>query len=167
MQSTDPLRAELFVRADTFGTHDLQTDIRRRLARLDDENALDGVAVSTWQSRVRLDAPDSADEARAIEQFDSFGQWAERAGVSLEPFFETWTRYSAVLDEGYEELVTPVVCLALFDGSDVVEVAPHRTDEGTYTVRDCLATLESRATDDGAIDSGDEETDETVELTVG
>jgi hypothetical protein len=143
MPTTDPTHAELYVRADTFGTHDLQTDVRRRLARLDDDGALDDVDVSTWGSRVRLDTPATGDEARAIERFRSFVHWAERAGVSLEPFFETWTRRSEVLDEEYEELVTPVMCVALYDEDEVIDVAPHRVGDETRTVSDCLDDLEA------------------------
>jgi hypothetical protein len=148
MTPTDTPRVELFVRADTFGTQDLQADVRRRLANLDEDDCIEGVDLSTWQSRVRLDSPDTEDEARAIERYRSFERWAAREGVSLEPFFETWERHSSIVDVDYEELVTPVVCLAVFDGSDVVEVAPRRDGDRTYTVDDSLAALESTVRDD-------------------
>jgi hypothetical protein len=149
----DSTRVELFVRPDTFGTQDQQADIRRRLATLDETDVIEDVDLSTWQSRVRLDSPDTEDEARAIERYRSFERWADRENVSLNPFFETWERHSEILEIDYEELVTPVMCVAVFDGSDVVEVAPRREGGETVTVRECVESLEAAAADERSDDA--------------
>ena len=62
------------------------------------------------------------------------------------------------------------MCVALYDGSDVLEVAPHRDGDRVHTVEDCLAELEAVTDSDESTRSergdGSDESSEFVELTI-
>ncbi|WP_226021329.1 HTH domain-containing protein [Halomicrobium salinisoli] len=143
----DAVRAELYVREDLPKP---VRDCRRRtiahLERLVAAGALDGFEVTSWAKRVPLEGASTPRPER--DCFNAFSAWAREAGVRLAPFFDTRLCYSMETGEKRTELVTPAVCLAVYDGEDLRRVAPYATEEGTTTVTECLDELARERLDD-------------------
>ncbi|WP_225334213.1 HTH domain-containing protein [Halomicrobium urmianum] len=143
----DAVRAELYVREDL--PKPVQNCRRRcvaHLERLVAAGALDGFDVTSWAKRVPLGDGDAPSTER--DCFNEFSAWAREAGVRLAPFFDTRLCYSMETGQKRRELVTPAVCLALYDGDGLRQVAPYATDEGTTTVSECLDDLASELLDE-------------------
>lgn len=101
---------------------------------------IDGYKLQGWPPEVAV-APGGPERA-LIRGYDSYREWADRAGVRLEPAFTTRTRSSIVTGDEIEVLVLPALCLALYDDAGaLVGVYPHTDAEGTYTVADALTRL--------------------------
>jgi len=74
----------------------------------------------------------------------TFEARADRAGVSLSPFFDRRERYT--LDDpsaAARECLLPVVALTVHDGGEVVAAYPHTADGDHREVDDALAVLAS------------------------
>lgn len=140
-ESHSRLRVELFVRSSTVpSTRDRQAAVKTTL-----ESILgDAVAVTNWPKRVPLDAdvdetvPDVVPELRA---------WATEADVDLSPAFDTRQCYSWVTGEAYESLVLPVMLLAIYEESDLVDVYPRMTAQGVESVSDGIDRLRTEGSD--------------------
>lgn len=101
---------------------------------------IEGFKLHRWPREVVVSG-DGAERAM-IRGYGSYREWADRAGVSLEPAFTTRTRTSIVTDDEIEVLVLPSTCLALYDDEGyLVGVYPHADAEGIYTVADALARV--------------------------
>jgi hypothetical protein len=87
---------------------------------------------------VRLDK--ETPHREAIERFEEFERWADRQGASVRPPFEVRSGKS-LTGEYRERLVTPLICLALYDQGHLLGVYPHSADEETYNVEDAIATV--------------------------
>lgn len=105
--------------------------------------SLDAFDVVHWAKRV----PADAEGARELALVSEFREWAEEEGVSLAPCFETRECYGVRSGDVRTELVLPVLCLAVYENGDLVEVAPRETPAGVITVADCIANLQGA--DDG------------------
>ena len=102
------------------------------------EGVLDGLVLRSWPEAVRLDA--DTPHREVVERFEEFERWADRQGVSVRPPFEVRTGVS-LTGERRERLVTPLVCLALYDEGRLLGVYPHSADGETYTIEDAIATV--------------------------
>ena len=116
---------------------------RQTLERLEsciEAGAISDLSVHVWPRTVchSLDIPGSP-----IERVEAFEDWAHTNGRSLEPAFETYTTTSTVLDQEREVCRLPVLCVACYVDEELVHVAPCSTDEGTITVEQTLAALET------------------------
>lgn len=99
-----------------------------------------GFKVQSWPEEVAL-SPDRPERAM-IRGYESYRDWADQAGVIIEPPFATRTRRSIVTGAEIDVLVLPSVCLALYDDAGgLVGVYPHSDDEGTYTVEEAISRL--------------------------
>ena len=136
---SDSPRATLYVRGDMFGANDQQHAVARQLDALASAGHIDDYDVSVWSDRVRLD--DDRPQP-AADRYRSFVQWADTAGVDIDPFFSVRERDSFV-DGTVRELVLPVMCLAVRTDDGLETVAPHRRGAETTSVMDCLDELES------------------------
>lgn len=135
-----PLRVELYLRTDTFGTYDAQEEILERIATLEAEGKLADTTVEDDWDRLRTPEADTSDDA--IQTYEEFQAWAETNGYSLEPAFEYRDR-SFVGSERAQEVVTfPIVSLAVYDDRDLTGVFPVTDGGVAYTVQDCLAAFE-------------------------
>lgn len=120
---------------------DAHVETLRRCAA---EGAIDELVLRSWPDQVRR-SPESP-EQDAIERFEAFSAWADRASVDVQPPFETRTRTSMVSGAETDLLVLPLCCLALYDeAGGLVGVYPHSADGETRTVEDAIASLQSGA----------------------
>lgn len=104
------------------------------------EGLIDGFKVQSWPEEVAF-SPERPERAM-IRGVESYREWADRAGVDIEPPFATRTRKSIVTGAEIDILVLPSICLALYDDEgQLVGVYPHSDDEGTYTVEDAISRL--------------------------
>lgn len=114
------------------------------LRRCAAEGAIDDLVLRSWPDQVRR-SPESP-EQDVLERFEAFSSWADRAGVDVQPPFETRTRTSMVSGAETDLLVLPLCCLALYDeAGGLVGVYPHSADGETCTVEDAIASLRSGA----------------------
>lgn len=109
----------------------------RRLERVESGGGIDGFEVHVWEKEVSLSYGDEATTA-----FEEFERWAERNGKSIRPPFDVRDRGSYLTDSEDRVLVTPVVCLAVYEGDEITGVYPCSDDE-TRTVDDFVSDLES------------------------
>lgn len=103
------------------------------------EGAIEGLLLRSWPEKVGLG--DESPHTEVRERFEEFEQWADGQGVSVRPPFEIRGRTSSVTGEFSERLVTPLITVALYDGSRLAGVYPHTADGETYTVEDAIATM--------------------------
>lgn len=59
--------------------------------------------------------------------------------------FRRLSRRSAITGDASTVLLLPVRCLLLYEGSDLIDVAPHSGPDGPWTVEDTLATVAASA----------------------
>jgi len=134
------LRAELYLRGDTYGTFDAQQQVLNRVKRLEANGVFsESMVAGEWQ-RIRTMAEDKRSEA--IQTYEEFQDWADRNGHSLTPAFERRTRSYVGMDRVDDVVVFPVVSLAIYDGDDLEGVFPCSDEERTYTVGDALEAFE-------------------------
>jgi len=134
------LRAELYLRGDTYGTFDAQQQVLNRVKRLEANGVFsDSMLAGEWQ-RIRTLAEDK--RSAALDTYSEFADWAEQNGHSLSPAFEQRTRSYVGLDQVDEVVVFPVVSLAVYDEDDLQAVFPCSDAERTYTVGDALEAFE-------------------------
>lgn len=109
------------------------------LRACESEDAVDDVVLRSWPDRVSLS--ESGPHREVVDVFERFERWAERRGVSVRPPFEVRTVTSQVTDESKEVLVTPLICVAVYEDERLAGVFPHSEGEDTYTVNDAIAKL--------------------------
>lgn len=142
-------RAELFVRSDLPAPANLcRRSIVSRLDALVASGVLDACSVSSWDKRVPLDA--AGDGRTELDLYRRFDRWAADVGARLDPFFDTRECYSWTTGERRTELVLPAACLALYDGDDLLAVAPHADASGDVTVADALDRLTDGEADEAS-----------------
>lgn len=109
------------------------------LRTCESEGLIDDLVLRSWPEQVTTS---DGEEQEVLDRFESFSQWADRAGVDIQPPFETRTRKSMVTGAETDLLVLPLICLALYDDAGgIVGVYPHSADGETYTVEDAIAKL--------------------------
>ncbi len=103
------------------------------------EGRIDSLLLRSWPGDVAL--VDDTPHPEVLEQYDRFERWADRAGVTISPAFQTRETTSLATDRTVERLVTPSICLACHDGDRLVGVFPHTDGETTHTVPEAIAAL--------------------------
>ena len=147
--NSDPPRVELRVRdLSPESAHDRPATVYEELAKLLQDGRISDVSVVVWGKQVRAEidtnsATDDPITRAARSTYEEFREWAERSGHDLEPGFSTHTVGSLVDDEEETVIRFPVVCLAVYDGDELLAVAPCSTEEEVRTVDDCLEALQS------------------------
>lgn len=154
MSTTDWAEA---TRADLFVRSDLPTPARRcrqattsRLEALVAKSVFEAVSVTSWAKRVPLESGANLGTFER-DTFDEFSEWARREGVRLAPFFDTRECHSSTTGERQTQLVLPALCLALYDGEELVGVVPHADEDGTVSIGDCLEYFEKGTGDDRSV----------------
>lgn len=138
--ATSPLRAELYLRGDTYGIFDVQRKVSNRVKRLE-ANGMFGrsIVAGNWQ-HIRARTEDT--RSGALETYEEFQTWAKHNGYSLEPAFERRTRTHMGTDRTDEVVEFPAIALAIYDEQDLKAVFPCTNGEHTYTVGDALDAFE-------------------------
>ncbi|WP_254538883.1 HTH domain-containing protein [Halomarina litorea] len=137
-------RIELFTRASTTETRRQQSAVVERLRLLEDEGVIDGFVHRVWNAEL---CPRSAADRTpwcdvAMRKYAEFAAWCERRERTLRPFFDERSVHSTITGERAEVVVFPVTCVAVYDGDELLDVAPSRNAKRVYTVEACLAALE-------------------------
>ena len=113
-----------------------QTSVLGRADSLRQQGLVDDVTVTYWH---RLSTGVNPREAADIERLE---QWASDHGCSLAPAIDRHDRHSAFTGE--DSVVSlPLVCLACWEGDELVGVYPHRGPCGHCTVADGLDRIEA------------------------
>jgi hypothetical protein len=146
MDQSPRLTADLYVRADA-PISEQRSELLDTLDRLQRERRLAEFAVHPWPNAVSLDLVEAAAEDSIAGVVRSFERWAGDRGVSIRPPFAVRRSHSEITGETDELLVLPVVCLAAYDGEELVGVYPCCTGGSTVTVADALATIEAGGAD--------------------
>lgn len=136
----DGLDVELYCRASTTTA----SAVERYTSRIEDlreDGVVADASVTTWPSRIDLATGDD-DLVAAYERFE---EWAEDNGLTLRPAFDRKEFASEFTGERRRVLVTPVACLAAYDGDDLAAVYPHTGVDRTRTVEDALEALAAAA----------------------
>jgi len=133
---TESLTVDVYLRAHTpiIGPreHAIET-----VEELVERGIVADYEVHTWPSAVDLTVP-----SEVTGQYREFAEWAERAGVTLEPAFSHRVEDNAITGEHNEMLVTPLVCTVVRRGGDIVAVLPCCRGESDHvTVLSYLSSL--------------------------
>ena len=135
-------RVELRVRERTPAcVTDVIEDVTARLRRLEGD-AVSDVHLKSWGPR-RLDTPEEA----VTSTLETYRQWANQRGYSLDPAFRRRETGSLIGQESHARLVVPVLSLAVYEDGELACVTPCTDGTTTYTVETCLEALEAGVTD--------------------
>jgi len=138
-------RVELFVRNDLpTPSRERRTAVEDRLAQLQCDGVIDGYETTVWDKRVPVDGASGTLER---SRYNEFAAWAADAGVCLAPFFDTRECYSWTTCEKQTELVLPALCLAVYEGDELTQVAPYARGGTPISIEDCLDDLEAGRTE--------------------
>ena len=153
VETTTNGESELKVRlfAESFapdGAEGVPASVYDRLQRLKERGTIADCEVEVWGRKVcrqiQGDSPTIC--APVLDTVDEFREWAARTGNSLDHCFHEYEVHSELTDEDRTEVRLPMVCLAVYYGSELVAVFPHASGEGERSVADGLETLESTET---------------------
>ena len=113
-----------------------QIGVLGRASALRNAGLVDEITVTFWHRlSTGIDLAESAD-------IEAMERWAAENGCTLAPTFDRRDRHSAYT--GTDSVVTlPVVCLACWDGDELLGVYPHAGPCGHYTVADGLDRIEA------------------------
>lgn len=137
---TEPLRCEVYLRNDTYGTYEAQQSVIRRVESLADRGVFDEAGVESEWASVHIKQGEDKDDALAtVEEFED---WADENGFSLAPAFQRRERYVTGTTARREAVVFPVVALAVYEGTELRAVLPSSDEFGHYTVHEALEGFE-------------------------
>lgn len=143
-ERTDGRHATLFTRKNLPRPATRRREaVAAELAAVADGGSLDAFDVVYWDKRVPVEG-ESTRERYLVEVFE---RWAEEAGACLAPCFDTRRCYDDGSGRVRDELVMPVLCLAVYEGDRLVEVAPRGHGGEVVTVADCLERLAAEESD--------------------
>lgn len=133
------IRAELYVRTDSSALLGAK-EMLRRAERLDANGVFsESTVAGHWQ---RHQAPKEDWSSEAMDTYETFSDWADRNGFSLEPGFQTRTRSFIGMDDTEDVVVFPMVSLALYEDDELAAVFPCSDEDGTYTVETAIEAFE-------------------------
>ncbi len=110
------------------------------LTQCESDGIIDALVLRSWPDAVDLS---SEQHHRAVvERFEEFDAWASTHGVSIQPPFEIREHTSMVTSKTKEQLITPLICLGVYDAAGrLTGVYPHSADGETYTVEEAIAAI--------------------------
>ena len=133
-------RVELYLRESApHAARQSQLTVLGRLRALAEAAVVDEVTVTTWAHRVDSTEPVPSPASTTHEAFE---EWASQGGVSLGPAFDSHDCHSAFTGSHYRTTVYPVMCVAVYEDDDLVEVYPHSRNGRSVSVLDGLAMFE-------------------------
>lgn len=101
--------------------------------------AIDDLLLRSWPDEVTLD--EDTPHREVVDDFERFERWADREGVRIRPPFQVRTSAPPLSSEPRDVLMTPLLCVALFEADELIGVYPHSWPQETYTVEEAVATL--------------------------
>lgn len=134
-------KLELFTRPDEIR---LRKKIMEDIENTDLDNILD-IEVGVWPKRVKVSDKRSWS---IIENYQRYRGWAEKNGLSLYPGFKRELIENNYINKHYEEIIFPIVSIAIYKNDDIVFVFPStKTDTGKesyYKVGDFINLLKNK-----------------------
>ncbi|EMA36676.1 HTH domain-containing protein [Halobiforma nitratireducens] len=111
------------------------------LRACESEGAIDDLLLRSWPKEVTRS--ENSPHQEVLEAFERFESWADRREVSVRPPFRERTSTSQVTGDTRELLVTPLLCLEVYEDDEFVGVFPHSQVDGeeTYTTDEVIGTL--------------------------
>lgn len=151
--STNGVRFELFVRGCSASEARVNSVIRQidSLARA---GTIEGSTVRSWPGRVSLLRDRGSTDA--VRTYERFQAWASEHDARIEPPFISRELRSSITGERDVVLYTPVVCLAAYEGDDLVDVVPRTDRNRTITIEEFLRRFERDVDDDAPTRPSDE-----------
>lgn len=151
--STTPspgLSVVLFVRSQApSAIRSQQQTVIEQLEQLRADGHIDEFDVHVWGTEI---CPDTAADgttchATTVHQLATFEAWAAQAEVSLARTFQRREYHSTITGDHYTSVITPLVCLAVFQAGEIQGVYPCDCEQTTYTVQTALDQLAIGKTD--------------------
>lgn len=143
----DTVRAVLYLRQHASG--EIVQQLRRTVTRVRQLQAdkIADVEIKTWAA-VNPALEELSDSGPSVTlTVKSFQTWADREGYTLQPAFTRRETSSMLSSRSTTEITVPIMCLAVYEDSDLCCVAPCSNGERTYSVEQCLAALEAGLTE--------------------
>lgn len=139
MKAQPTLRLELFYRAPA--PDEARRSQERVFERLRD---LERVHVEThkWPMRVVLERDADVRAERALASYTEFDDWAHAHHMDLSPFFNVHESHWFT-GEVTNELLFPMLCLAVYDDDELVDVYPRMDGTHTVSISQFIDRLES------------------------
>lgn len=109
------------------------------LQACESEGTIDDLLLRSWPKEVTRS--ETSPHQEVLEAFDRFEAWGDGQNVSVRPPFRERTSTSQVTGETRELLVTPLLCLEVYEDDELVGVFPHSDGEETYTTDEVIASL--------------------------
>ncbi|PGF17441.1 hypothetical protein CP556_15930 [Natrinema sp. CBA1119] len=134
---TNELTVEVYVRPDEL-VEPIDTKIDA-LHRLDSAGHIGNLVIHAWPDAITL--TDQAPYSDAIDAFEQMEAWASEYGGSIQPPFSVRTSTSTFTNETQTTLRTPMMCLAVYVGEQLVNVFPHSWGDDHHGVMDAIAAL--------------------------
>lgn len=136
---------ELWVRGRSpCCVHDAQEETYDRLRRLRRSGAIDSFAVHQWSDAGRTPRTRGVKHAATCHgKVAEFENWAAERGYTLQPGFQVRDVKPMTGDSVRRKLVSPVLCLAVYDSDSLDAVYPYADEEDSYTVEAGLRRLET------------------------
>jgi hypothetical protein len=131
------LAASLFARGST-DARAREEAVFERLRELKRDGRIGELSVRTWPGEVSLTR---AGHSEVVDTFRAFEEWAQARDASIRPPFAIRERQSTITRQEDTLLLTPLVCLAVYDEDDVVGVYPCAHGGSVTTIDDCIERL--------------------------
>lgn len=135
---------ELCLRSDPeFGVEGRKQAAIDALEALVRSGAIDDFEVSVWPAELRPTGPLEGTEFHrsVLARVREFEHWLSQHDAPPRFTFDRRAVRSSVVDEAYDVVVLPCLCLAVYDDGELVDVSPRRADASVHTVEDCLHDL--------------------------
>ncbi|WP_338728703.1 HTH domain-containing protein [Haladaptatus sp. DJG-WS-42] len=142
MKNLPPHRLALYYRAPAPDeARRSQDHIFERLSELERMNGTH-VDLHEWPMRVGLDTDEDERAREALSHYAEFDSWAHDHNVSLAPYFNVHESHWFT-GEDTSELIFPMLCLAVYDGDELVDVFPHTEGDHAVSISEFIDRLEA------------------------
>lgn len=146
----DDHQVRVFIREQTpYGADDRLQEFVEHLRRLDADGTVGDVTITGWGVRAPRPASHASEHIHdsVRETIAEFETWAGHHEQSLTPAF-SWYDRSRLTDENWQEPRLPLICVAVYEGDNLLAVFPSRDDRSgdVYSVPDGIARLEANVT---------------------
>lgn len=130
------------------GAREGQQDVVDRLRRLEEAGTIESVPIEVWGTPVALPTAGCHHdpETEVLEKVAELEASGDQSGHTLEPAFRKRTASSLDPDEMWDEVVIPVICMAVYDGDDLQTVFSCSAPDRVQTVKECLKRGRTRPT---------------------
>lgn len=119
-----------------------QLSVLGRLRALESAGGIDELTVDSWANHVTDLDPMATGQLTAYTGFDT---WARAHDSDIHPAFDAHDCVCSFTDQSFRRTTFPVVCLAIYEGDELLGVYPHTSPFGPRTVSDGLDLLEASA----------------------